>query len=205
MPIKRVLVLANSWKHQLRCVAGREVIDVGAGKYKLGRWVRPVAGSGRGELNLAERSQTNDREAQVFDFVEMPLAAPVGDPLQPEKLDDRWSAFVAKRQPRVSAAGGNLLPGDTARFMVALPSGTCSAAASSGKSPPDGPCQGGGSEAQRGPLRRADRPFTALSLARSSAHCLAVRHSARGVSPLPDGNGGQRQAAGGLSLSRRGI
>jgi hypothetical protein len=84
MPIKRVLVLANSWKHQLRCVAGREVIDVGAGKYKLGRWVRPVAGSGRGELNLAERSQTNDREAQVFDFVEMPLAAPVGDPLQPE-------------------------------------------------------------------------------------------------------------------------
>lgn len=84
MPIKRVLVLANSWKHQFRCVAGREVIDVGDGQYKLAGWVRPVGSRGRGELNYAERLQTNDREAQVFDFVEIPLSAPAGDPLQPE-------------------------------------------------------------------------------------------------------------------------
>lgn len=84
MPIKRVLVLANSWKHQYRCVAGREVIDVGDGQYTLGGWVRPVGSRGRGELNYAERLQTNDREAQVFDFVEIPLSAHAGDPLQPE-------------------------------------------------------------------------------------------------------------------------
>lgn len=84
MPIKRVLVLANSWKYQYRCVAGREVIDVGDGQYTLAGWVRPVGSRGRGELNYAERLQTNDREVQVFDFVEMPLVASAGDPMQPE-------------------------------------------------------------------------------------------------------------------------
>jgi hypothetical protein len=52
MPVtKRIVVLANSVKHDPgRCIAGREIIQADAGS-RPGSWVRPVSSIGEGELH----------------------------------------------------------------------------------------------------------------------------------------------------------
>lgn len=84
MPVKTVLILANSVRHAPNaCVAGREVIEQ-AGQRSYGAWVRPVSAHGEGELRLHERVTSLGREVRVLDIVRMALGNRVADPLQPE-------------------------------------------------------------------------------------------------------------------------
>ena len=84
MPVKKVLILANSVRHLPNaCVAGREVIE-SAGQRNFGAWVRPVSTHGEGELSFQERVTSLAREVRVLDIVHMSLREPVPDALQPE-------------------------------------------------------------------------------------------------------------------------
>ena len=94
MPEKRVLILANSIKKKARCVAGREIIQDG-GEARLGGWVRPVSGSGEGELFSRHYALKQGGSASVLDVVDIPLQRSQSDPGQPENwlIDDstQWS------------------------------------------------------------------------------------------------------------------
>lgn len=94
MPEKRVLILANSIKKGARCVAGREIIQDG-GKARLGGWIRPVSGSGEGELSSRHYALKQGGSASVLDVVDVPLKGQQSDPGQPENwlIDDstQWS------------------------------------------------------------------------------------------------------------------
>lgn len=84
MPVKTVLVLANSVRHWPNaCVAGRETIEQ-KGERQFGDWVRPVSPHSEGELSLQERTTAQGREVQVLDIVRMTLGDRVPDVLQPE-------------------------------------------------------------------------------------------------------------------------
>lgn len=66
MPYSRTIVcLANSRKYQGRCIAGLEVGDTG-----LGKWVRPVGSTGKGELN-GERLYSDGNEPRLLDVMEI--------------------------------------------------------------------------------------------------------------------------------------
>ncbi len=80
MDRKRILVLANSFKHQARCVAGREVNADGS----LGPWIRPISNHGEGELLLHETRLAAGGQVEVLQRVEMPLVRHAADPFQPE-------------------------------------------------------------------------------------------------------------------------
>jgi len=98
MPVKRVLILANSIKKSARCVAGREIIQDG-GKARLGGWIRPVSGSGEGELSSRHYALRQGGLASVLDVVDVPLKGQQSDPGQPENwlIDDstQWSKVRA--------------------------------------------------------------------------------------------------------------
>ncbi len=98
MPEKRVLILANSIKKSARCVAAREIIQ-DAGKARLGGWIRPVSGSGEGELLPHHYALQQGGSASVLDVVDVALKRRQSDPGQPENwlIDDstRWSKVRA--------------------------------------------------------------------------------------------------------------
>ncbi len=62
----RIICLANSWKHQERCIAG---IDLATG-----RWVRPVTATADGSVPRAVRLVAGTEPA-VLDVLEIPLSA----------------------------------------------------------------------------------------------------------------------------------
>lgn len=81
MPVKRIVVLANSVKHDPgRCVAGRELLPDGT----LGAWVRPVSQVGEGQLYAQHMRMADGAPLNVLDVVDVPVLAHCGDPLQPE-------------------------------------------------------------------------------------------------------------------------
>ena len=85
MTIKRILVLANSTKHQPKsCVAGRELIDEGGGKTRWGGWIRPVSNHDEGALDFVERRLVDGKDPKPLDVVQAPLSIPENNPLQPE-------------------------------------------------------------------------------------------------------------------------
>lgn len=98
MPVKRVLILANSVKKSARCIAGREIMQV-AGKARLGGWIRPVSGSGEGELLPQHYALRQDGSTSVLDMVDIPLKKQLSDPGQPENwlIDEssQWSKIKA--------------------------------------------------------------------------------------------------------------
>jgi len=83
--IKRVFILANSYKHHpMRCVAGREVLQDEKGQAHCGGWIRPVTDHDEGALRLDECCYTDGSNAQPLDVADMPLSQPENDPIQPE-------------------------------------------------------------------------------------------------------------------------
>ncbi len=81
MPVKRIVVLANSVKHDPgRCVAGRELRPDG----RLGPWIRPVSRIGEGELYAQHMRVADGRTLDVLDIVDVPLVSHCGDAQQPE-------------------------------------------------------------------------------------------------------------------------
>ncbi|NEV63524.1 dual OB domain-containing protein [Thiorhodococcus minor] len=68
---KTLVVLANSCKHNARCLAGKELTLHG-----LGDWVRPVSALPTGELLPLERRLVGGGEPALLDVVEVPLQGP---------------------------------------------------------------------------------------------------------------------------------
>lgn len=65
---KRILCLANSRKPGGRCVAGREILPIGAGP-----WIRPVSQQPGEAVSWAERRYADDRDPAVLDVMDVPL------------------------------------------------------------------------------------------------------------------------------------
>ncbi|HEY2975877.1 MAG TPA: hypothetical protein VGJ48_25405 [Pyrinomonadaceae bacterium] len=81
VPTKRLLVLANSIKNDFRCIAGREIEGE---TRRLGPWIRPVSGSGHGELRRQHYALEGGGFTSVLDLVDVPLISAKDDPGQPE-------------------------------------------------------------------------------------------------------------------------
>jgi hypothetical protein len=84
MTTKRILVFANSIKRQRRCVAGCELIDEEAGKFRWGSWIRPVSNHDEGALDFVERRLTDGKDPKPLDVIKLSLSDPENNPLQPE-------------------------------------------------------------------------------------------------------------------------
>src|SRR5882672_7368633 len=98
MPTKRIVILANSVKHDPgRCIAGREIIELEGGGLRPARWVRPVSTVGEGELRPAHTRVSDGRPIQVLDIVDVPLLDPAQDPSQPEN----WIVDPARLWTRI--------------------------------------------------------------------------------------------------------
>lgn len=68
---KTLVVLANSCKHNGRCVAGKEVAHS-----RFGDWIRPTSNRPSGELNAFEQYLVGGDRLAVLDIVEVPLSRP---------------------------------------------------------------------------------------------------------------------------------
>src|SRR5437870_12788119 len=98
MPTKRIVVLANSVKHDPgRCIAGREIIELQGGTFRASDWVRPVSTVGEGELQPAHTRVSDGKPVQVLDIFNVPLLTPAQDPSQPEN----WIVDAATPWTRV--------------------------------------------------------------------------------------------------------
>jgi hypothetical protein len=81
---KRIVVLANSVKHDPgRCIAGREISSE-VGVIEIGHWVRPVSTIGEGELYRRHFVLQDGNVPQPFDVIEVYVDAPGADATQPE-------------------------------------------------------------------------------------------------------------------------
>lgn len=93
MQKKRILVLANSVKKGVHCVAGREVVGNGLDA-SYGAWIRPVSRMGEGELTSAHCALQNSMQPRIWDVVDVSLDAHEGSCAQPENWyidpETRW-------------------------------------------------------------------------------------------------------------------
>lgn len=90
--IKSLVCLANSRKHQGRCVAGRELIG-----QTLSGWIRPVSDRMGEEVSERERQYQGAIEPRPLDIVDIPMLGPKASSHQQENwlLAKGW--FWAKR------------------------------------------------------------------------------------------------------------
>lgn len=103
----RILCLANSRKHQGRCLAGI-CLDTGA-------WVRPVSNLKGGELFQRQYCDQNGNEANTLDILILEPGRPVPKPLQPENVQIGKGIQRIERTPPspnvLSLLAGALEPG----------------------------------------------------------------------------------------------
>lgn len=104
MKYKRMIILANSRKHQGRCLAGREVVD-----QEYAGWIRPVSNRAGEEISEDERRYQNGSYPQVLDLVDIPLIRANPHACQSENWlvspNDRWiKAGVANWSQALSLA-----------------------------------------------------------------------------------------------------
>lgn len=83
MQKKTIVVLANSVKSSLRCLAGKELIKDG-GKWRIGRWIRPVSTKEGGGLSVYGMEQSLGHDPHLLEIVEIPFSEPVPLSFQPE-------------------------------------------------------------------------------------------------------------------------
>lgn len=96
---KRIVVLANSVKHDPgRCIAGREISSAD-GSLGIGPWVRPVSKIGEGELYLQHFVLQDGSSPQPFDVIDVYLDARGADATQPEN----W--FIVEDRQRWNRVG----------------------------------------------------------------------------------------------------
>lgn len=93
---KLIVCLANSRKHNGRCIAGVEIVGG-----RPADWVRPVSDRPGAEVSEYERQYPDGSDPRVLDLLEVPLLAPAPDAYQAENWlldpDSYW-----ERKGRVS-------------------------------------------------------------------------------------------------------
>lgn len=102
MPSVRLLCLADSYKHNGRCVAGIRL--------DTGEWLRPVSPADDGTLSSSTCTLDTGRPVQALDVVEIDLANPRPEPHQPENWvigPGRWRLV---EELTLEEAGSHLEP-----------------------------------------------------------------------------------------------
>jgi hypothetical protein len=86
MEVKTIAILAKSYKRGGWCIAGRELIQTTEGKVRVGQWIRPVTSDedSKGAIFDKDCRLTGDKNAQVMDIVDIPIASPSPESGQPE-------------------------------------------------------------------------------------------------------------------------
>lgn len=69
--IKRLVCLANSHKHNARCIAGRELLAE-----SIGEWIRPISDREGEEVSVSERQYADGSEPRVLDVIDVSLIGP---------------------------------------------------------------------------------------------------------------------------------
>lgn len=88
------MCLANSRKHNGRCIAGIEIVD-----RRSSGWVRPVSDRPGSEVSEDERHYQGGTEPKVLDLMEVPLLSPCPDGYQAENwLLDATEWWVRRGQ-----------------------------------------------------------------------------------------------------------
>ena len=80
MESKRIIVLANSYKKQGRCIAGRIVDERDA----VGDWVRPISDQAEGELLPRHVRTADGSPLRILDIVDVPLDRYASNKCHPE-------------------------------------------------------------------------------------------------------------------------
>jgi hypothetical protein len=83
MQQKTIVVLANSVKSSLRCLAGKELIANGD-KWEIGGWIRPVSTKEGGGVSLYAMTEALGHEPQLLEIIEIPFSEATPLPFQPE-------------------------------------------------------------------------------------------------------------------------
>lgn len=86
--VKRIICLANSFKHGGTCIAGKELL-AGVPSGGVGPWIRPVSSRPTGELSIEECRYKNYQTPRMLDIVELALvrALPRGHQVENYLLD----------------------------------------------------------------------------------------------------------------------
>jgi len=83
MQRKTIVVLANSVKSSLRCLAGKELIKEGE-KWKIGDWIRPVSTIDGGGLSVYAMTEALGHDPELLEIIEIPLTEAAALAFQPE-------------------------------------------------------------------------------------------------------------------------
>jgi hypothetical protein len=101
MPTKRILLLANSSKGSMHCVAGRELIARG-GKLHYGGWIRPINVKRKeGALDDSDCGFENGKQPKVLDVVDIEVTNNENYSAQPEN----WVIDSSKYWKRTAVDG----------------------------------------------------------------------------------------------------
>ena len=94
MTLKRIVLLAKSWRPGGMCVAGREIVN-----RRIGGWVRPVDLSNGDAINPSIVNHEHADELQLLDVVDLDL----GDHVPCDHQQENWSIRGNRRLRRVRA------------------------------------------------------------------------------------------------------
>lgn len=78
MCYKEIICLANSYKNEGRCIAGKDVKDH--------KWVRPISARPDGKLCAKDYIYSNDEVPQLLDIIKIPFASAKPTICQPENI-----------------------------------------------------------------------------------------------------------------------
>ena len=96
--VKRIVCLANSYKHSGRCIAGKEVLPDG----QFGDWIRPISARDTEEVSKCESQFADGGYPRLIDVIDIPVieARPTGHQSENWLLDSarRWQ-FVSRVHP----------------------------------------------------------------------------------------------------------
>src|ERR1039458_6439092 len=99
--VKTIVCLANSFKTDGRCIAGREVFAQG-----YGGWIRPVSARETAEVSFSEYRYKDNQIPQLLDIIHVPLLKP--DPKHHQRENHLIDA--TKRWAKAGKLPWNLLP-----------------------------------------------------------------------------------------------
>ena len=93
MTLKRMVLLAKSWRPGGMCIAGREIVNG-----RIGDWVRPVDTSNCDAIDRSVVNYERSDELQLLDVVELDL----GEHVPSDHQQENWSIRRSRRIRRLS-------------------------------------------------------------------------------------------------------